>query len=72
MNVLIDKHSLKGTYCTLVIDELGGIPVEYPYDCFQDGRFLMNLDPGDLIDELEKSLLDPNVFLKKNQIDLQN
>lgn len=32
----------------------------------------MNLDPGDLIDELEKSLLDPNVFLKKNQIDLQN
>lgn len=51
MNVLIDKHSLKGTYCTLVIDELGGIPVEYPYDCFQDGRFLMNLDPGDLIDE---------------------
>ncbi len=24
MNVLIDKHSLKGTYCTLVIDELGG------------------------------------------------
>lgn len=35
MNVLIDKHSLKGTYCTLVIDELGGIPVEYPYDCFR-------------------------------------
>ena len=65
MNVLIDKHSLKGTYCTLVIDELGGIPVEYPYDCFQDGRFLMNLDPGDLIDELEKVLARPERFSKE-------
>lgn len=65
MNILIDKYSLKGTYCTLVIDELGGIPVEYPYDCFQDGRFLMNLDPGDLIDELEKVLAKPERFSKE-------
>ena len=65
MNVLIDKHNLKGTYCTLVIDELGDIPVEYPYDCFQDGRFLMNLDPGDLIDELEKVLARPERFSKE-------
>ena len=65
MNILIDKYSLKGTYCTLVIDELGGIPVEYPYDCFQDGCFLMNLDPGDLIDELEKVLAKPERFSKE-------
>ena len=44
---------------------LGGIPVEYPYDCFQDGRFLMNLDPGDLIDELEKVLARPERFSKE-------
>ena len=41
---------------------LGVFRSSIPYDCFQDGRFLMNLDPGDLIDELEKVLARPVTF----------
>lgn len=65
MNVLIDKYSLKGIYCILVIDEFGGILVEYLYDCFQDGCFLMNFDLGDLIDELEKVFVRFECFFKE-------
>lgn len=58
-SILLDKQSLKGAYCVIVNDYLGGIPIEYPFECFSEGRFLMNMDPGDLTDRLERVLARP-------------
>lgn len=64
VNVLVDKNTLKGAYCVFAIDCLGNIPIEYPYDCFREGRFLMCFDPGDLADRLEQALAHPERFPK--------
>lgn len=65
VNVLVDKKTLKGAYCVFALDCLGNIPVEYPYDCFREGRFLMCLDPGDLTDRLEQALAHPDRLEKE-------
>lgn len=58
-NILVDKQSLKGTYFNLVNDYLGNIPVQHLYMYFRNDRFLMNMDPGDLAEQLEAVLSSP-------------
>lgn len=59
--ILIDKHSLKGAYARLLIDEWGGIPLlnlcfiwRFHYD--QDRFFYSVIDPLQLLEEIEKRL----------------
>ncbi|MCD7932957.1 MAG: energy transducer TonB [Tannerellaceae bacterium] len=61
--MIIDKNTLKGTYYELVNDYLGNMPIAYPMGYFSNGYFLMNMDPGDLHEQLEKHL--ENSKLKK-------
>lgn len=60
VSALVDKKTLRGAYCVFAIDCLGNIPIEYPYDCFFEGRFLMCFDPGDLTDRLDQALAHPD------------
>lgn len=59
VDILVDKQSLKGTYFNLVNDYLGNIPVQHLYMYFRNDKFLMNMDPGDLVEQLEAVLSSP-------------
>lgn len=52
--LILDKQTLKGAYYALNNDFLGGIPLEWA--SFQNGYYVHNADPGDLLDALEKAL----------------
>lgn len=56
INLLVDKKTLKGCYFNLVNDFLGNMLIPRPIFYFQDGRFTLNMDPGNLIDALETVL----------------
>ena len=56
MNILVDKQTLKGCYFNLVNDFLGNMLITRPIFYFQDGKFTLNMDPGNLLDALETVL----------------
>ncbi|MCC8146233.1 MAG: hypothetical protein LIO93_07315 [Bacteroidales bacterium] len=53
---IVDKKTLKGSFFNLVNDYLGGSTVEYPIYNLKGDYFIRNVDPGDLLDELDEAL----------------
>lgn len=54
---IVDKNSLKGAHVKFVIDELGNLPIP-SRTSFQDGYFIVNIYPHELIGGLENILSD--------------
>ena len=59
---IVDKHTLKGAFYKIHNDYLGDIPLEWP--TFYNGYYVWNVDPGDLIDQLDAQLKN-NTSLKE-------
>ncbi|GHT67439.1 hypothetical protein AGMMS50239_30610 [Bacteroidia bacterium] len=53
---IIDKNTLKGSFFKLENDFLGNVEITYPIFRFNDEYYVCNVDPGNLKDELEKTL----------------
>ncbi len=63
INLIIDKKSLKGTYFNLINDFLGNAIISFPTTMrFRNRRFYMNMDPGDLQDQLDKALSESDEY----------
>lgn len=58
-NYLVDKQSGKGSYIRIVNDLLDNETVTSPIYSIRNGYWIMNYDPGDLLDILEVRLADP-------------
>jgi hypothetical protein len=54
---VVEKSTLKGDFFKLINDFLGDMMIEWPIYAFSNGYFIKNYDPGDLLDDLEKALL---------------
>ena len=54
---VVEKSSLRGDFFKLQNDFLGDIEIEWPTHAFSNGYFVKNYDPGDLLEDLEKALL---------------
>lgn len=59
VHILVDKQTLKGCYFNIVNDFLGNMLISMPMYYFGNGRFLQNIDPGDLQEALEAILTKP-------------
>jgi hypothetical protein len=53
---IIDKKTLKGSFFKLENDFLGNVEINYPTYRFSGEYYVRNVDPGNLKDELEKTL----------------
>ncbi|GHT13489.1 hypothetical protein FACS189432_02250 [Bacteroidia bacterium] len=53
---IIDKKTLKGSFFKLENDFLGNVEITYPTYRFSSEYYVRNVDPGNLKDELEKTL----------------
>jgi hypothetical protein len=54
---IVDKSSLKGTFFKIKNDYLGDSEIEWPTYSFSNGYYIKNYEPAELIDALDKMLL---------------
>lgn len=54
--IIIDKKTLKGGYFDLLVDQVGGIPYKQYFTFSRHGYFIMNIEPGNLEDEIKSAL----------------
>lgn len=54
--IIIDKKTLKGGYFDLLVDQVGGIPYKQYFAFSRHGYFIMNIEPGNLEDEIKSAL----------------
>lgn len=54
--IIIDKKTLKGGYFDLLVDQVGGIPYNQYFAFSRHGYFIMNIEPGNLEDEIKSAL----------------
>lgn len=71
---IIDKKSGKGAYFKMYNDYFGDSPIGYPSGVFVKGYFMHNIEPGNLLTEIENALKNPSLSegMKKKLTDLQN
>jgi hypothetical protein len=53
---IIDKKTLRGAFFKLENDFLGNIEIAWPIYTFNGDYYIANVDPGNLLDQLEKTL----------------
>lgn len=55
-------------------DYLGNIEIKKPHFAFNNGYYKVNIEPGNLLTEIETALKNPNLpdTMRKKLIDLQN
>lgn len=54
--IILDKKSQKGCYADLQIGSLGGLLFKGYITDFSSGYFVLNIEPGDLLDLIEESI----------------
>ena len=64
---MVDKKTLKGVYYTIILDELGDMPLAWGYD-FSDGYFIYNTSAIELKTRL-KEHLEQNTIKDKAMVD---
>lgn len=71
---IIDKETGKGAYFKMYDDYFGDLPIFYPSGAFSKGYFMRNVEPGNLLEMIEKALKNPSLTeaMKKKLTDLQN
>lgn len=61
---IVDKQSLKGSFCKLENDFMGGLAIWSPIYAFNNGYYVANMYPSELKEALEKVLVS-NTSMKK-------
>lgn len=56
--IIVDKETLKGGYCKIEIDQLGGIPFKGFVSFFRYGYFVENIEPTILLEQIKAKLAD--------------
>lgn len=71
---IINKKSGKGAYLKIYNDYLGDLPVGYPSGAFVKGYYMSNIEPGNLLTDIDKALQNQSQpeAMKKKLTDLQN
>ena len=64
---VVEKSTLKGNFFKLKNDFLGDAEIGWPIYAFSDGYFSKNYDPGDLLEDLEKLLLNKKLSAPMRQ-----
>ena len=54
--IIVDKESLRGGYADLLIGCFGGLLFKGYISDFSSGYFVLNIEPGDLLDLIEESI----------------
>ena len=67
---IVDKHTLKGTFYKIHNDYLGDIPLEWP--TFYNGYYVWNVDPGDLIDQLDAQLKNNIAYVQRGSLNFRS
>lgn len=67
-NYIIEKETAKGAYFHLFNDYLGNINIEYPLYVFSEGYYITNMEPGDLLEVLEKAITSSNDSETKDKL----
>ena len=68
----MDKESLKGGYANLLIGSLGGLIFKGYITEFSSGYFVMNIEPGELIDLIKESIESNKTLNTYSQVELEN
>lgn len=70
---IIDKKTGKGAYFKMYNDYFGDLEIGYPSYAFSEGYFIRNMEPGALLEEIEKALKNPDLSeaMRKKLTDLQ-
>ena len=71
---IVDKKSLKGSFLRIDNDYLDGEPMGWPIGIFDKGYHIRNMEPGALLDWIEKILKSDKVDekMRTKLVDLQN
>jgi len=64
---VIEKATLNGSFFKLKNDYLGDMIIDWPMYAFSNGYFIKNYDPGDLLEDLEKVLLNKELSASMRQ-----
>lgn len=70
--LIMDKESLKGGYANLLIGSLGGLIFKGYITEFSSGYFVMNIEPGELIDLIKESIESNKTLNIYSQVELEN
>lgn len=70
--LIMDKESLKGGYANLLIGSLGGLIFKGYITEFSSGYFVMNIEPGELIDLIKESIESNKTLNTYSQVELEN
>ncbi|MBP3519479.1 MAG: 6-bladed beta-propeller [Parabacteroides sp.] len=70
---IVDKKTGKGSYLKLYNDYFGNLEIGYPSYAFSHGYYTRNLEPGNLLTDIEKALENQDITdkMRKKLTDLQ-
>ena len=71
---IVNKQTNHGSYFKMYNDYLGNIEIKKPHFAFNNGYYKVNIEPGNLLTEIETALKNPNLpdTMRKKLIDLQS
>ena len=69
--IIMDKASLKGGYVDLLIGCLGGLLFKGYITYFSSGYFVLNIEPGDLLDLIKESIESTKSLKTYSQVELE-
>lgn len=71
---ILDKKSLKGSFLRIDNDHLDGKPIEWPIGIFNKSYYTINMEPGELLEWIEKALKSDRVNdkMRTKLADLKN
>lgn len=71
---IVDKKTGKGSFFKLYNDYLGNAEISWPVYSFSNGYYVKNIEPGNLLNEIEKALKNKGLSdsMRKKLTNLQN
>lgn len=71
---IVDKNTCKGSFFTMFNDFFGNLDIGWPAGAFSNGYYSRNVEPGNLLTDIEKALKNKNLTdeMRKKLTDLQN
>ena len=74
VHYIVDKNTCKGAYFKIYNDYFGDQEIEWPSGIFSNGYYIRNMEPGNLLTEIETLLKksDLSSDMRKKLTDIQN